>query len=230
MENAQVIINEIIKGQNGKGANFIGIAEYKAKTSGELANHVVNFGVSYGSAKETSVEILESLTDADFDAIEKMFSVNNKAEGQWGSNQGARLFLETGKLPKEGTKARTKVLDAVKDFKTLATVRDEMIYAIKNPKPRDEENFEQIARGVRKHTITNQYHIWAFAHYKDVIEEGEYKESKPNPETLQKNAIRTYCKNVLNKRLPITKFRDFIIDEGQFREVKATGDTFTFLD
>lgn len=239
MENAQVIINEILKGQDGKGANFMGIEKYTSKSTGELANFVVNFGINYGNAKEKSIEILNSLTDKDFSAMAEMFDAVNHAGEKYATNKGASEYLETGKLPKEGTKARDKVLNGVKETKTLATIRDEMVQSMRdneneetrsNQSKAQDETYENIGRGIRKHRITKEYHFYALAHDKDVIEKGEYKDSTPKPETVQKNAIKRYCKEVLNRQLPITKFRDFVVSGEQMRKVNVTGDTFTFVD
>jgi uncharacterized protein YaaR (DUF327 family) len=239
MENAQVIINEILKGQENRGANFMGIENYTSKSTGELANFVVNFGINYGNAKEKSIEILNSLTENDFSAMAEMFGVVNHAGEKYATNKGAEKFLTEGKLPKEGTKARIKVLNGVKETKTLKTIRDEMVQSMldnenedtrSNQSKAQDDTYENIGRGIRMHRETKEYHFYAALASKDILEYGEYKKSTPKPETLQKNAIKRYCKEVLNKELPIAKFRDFVVTGEQMRKVNVTGDTFTFVD
>ncbi|MDZ7785986.1 MAG: hypothetical protein U5L95_02585 [Candidatus Saccharibacteria bacterium] len=203
MKNAQTILAEILKGQNGKGANFMGISEYTSKTSGEVANFVVNFGASYGNAKAKSVEMLNSLTNNDFKAIAEKFKVNNAEGVKYATNAGATKFLAEGKLPKEGTKARETALNGVKETKTLATVRDEMVKTMLDNKNEEtqsaqsiaqQEKYNHLGRGIKQHKETEQYYFYANSHAKEVIVEGEYKKSNPNPETAQKNAISRYFK------------------------------------
>lgn len=236
--NAQQIINEILKGQEGKGANFMGIREYTSKKSGEVANFLVNFGVSYGSAKKESVKILNTLTDSDFEAIASKYKVNNVAGTKYATNAGATKFLTEGKLPKEGTKARKTALNGVKETKTLATIRDEMVQSMLDNESDEKrsaqsqsqiDTYRPIGRGIKQHKITEEYYFYANAHAKDVIVEGEYEDSNPKPETIQREAIQRYCKEILNKQLPTTKFRQFVVAEDQIGEVNVTGDTFQII-
>jgi hypothetical protein len=238
MKNAQIIINEILEGQNGKGANFMGIKGYESKISGEVANFVVNFGASYGNAKDKSIEILNTLTDSDFEAIASKYKVNNVAGTKYATNAGAVKFLTEGKLPKEGTKARETALNGVKVTKTLATIRDEMVQTMldnENDETRSaqsqaqKDTYDHLGRGIKRHVETKQYYFYANAHAKDVIVEGEYKDRTPKPETAQKEAIEKYCKYVLKNELPVNKFRMFVVSEEQIAEVNVTGDTYQFI-
>jgi len=220
------------------GTKFVGIREYISVKSGEVANFVVNANFSYANAVTKSVEILETLTEADFTAIANSFKVVNASGTQYGSNAGSREYLESGKLPKEGTKARIKVLEGVKETKTLATITKEMIENFNNNQNEEtrsaqsiaqREMYEHITKGVKQHKETERYHIWAMAHSKEVLIDGEYSNSNPQIETLQKNAIERYCKEVLKKQLPTTKYRNFVVEENQLSEVKVTGSTIQFI-
>lgn len=231
------IIKNIIENQEGKGANFMGIREYKSNKSGEIANFVVNFGISYGNAKTETVKILNSLTDSDFEAIASK-GVNNIGGIQYATNKGASEYLESGKLPKEGTKAREQVLNGVKTTKTLSEIRDEIVKSMLNNddeqtrsnQSKGQENaYTHLGRGVKQHLVSKDIYFYANSHIKDIIEDGKYAESTPLPETIQKNAISKYCKYVLKNELPTDKFRMFVVSPEQIGEVKVTGNTYQFI-
>jgi len=220
------------------GTKFVGIREYISVKSGEVANFVINANFNYGNAIAKTVEILQSLTPADFQLIEKNYGVVNSEGAKYGTNKGAVEYLENGKLPKEETKAREKVLAGVKETKRLATVCAEMIQTFldnQNEETRSaqskaqSEAYERITKGVKRNIKTQKLHIWAMSHSKEVLIEGEYPESNPQIETAQKNAIERYCRDILNKQLPTTKYRNFVIEPNQLSEVKVTGDTVEFI-
>jgi len=220
------------------GTKFVGIREYISVKTGEVANFVINANFNYGNAIDSTVEILKSLTASDFQAIEAKYGVVNAEGTTYGSNAGAKLYLETGKIPKEGTKARVKVLAGVKETKRLATVCAEMVQAFldnQNEETRSamsvaqSEAYERITKGVKRNIKSQKLHIWAMAHSKEVLIEGNYPESNPQIETAQKSAIERYCRDILNTQLPTTKYRNFVIEPDQLSEVKVTGDTVTFI-
>lgn len=238
MNNAQRIINEIINGQNGKGANFMGIKEYKSK-KGEIANFVVNFGISYGNAKDKSIEMLNSLTDSDFEAIAEKYKVNNVAGVKYPSNKRAEKYLNEGTLPKEGTKARETALNGVKETKTLAMIRNEIVKGMQDNQSDEtrskqseaqKNTFKQIGRGIKQHRETEQYYFYANSHDKDIIKHGEYEDSTPKPETAQKIAISKYFKYDLNNELPVDKFRLFVVSKEQIKDVSVSGNTYQIVE
>lgn len=230
------------------GTKFVGIREYISVKSGEVANFVINANFNYGKAVETTIKILQSLTAADFQAIESNYKVVNAEGTKYGTNKGAVEYLASGKLPKEGTKARVKVLAGVKETKRLATVCAEMIQTYldnQNEETRSKQSiaqseaYERITKGVKRHKESGKLHVWAMAHSKEVLIEGNYPASNPQVETAQKNAIERYCRDILKRvndkgelvsaQLPITKYRNFVIEPNQLSEVKVTGDTVTFI-
>lgn len=238
MKTTQTILAEILNNQTGKGANFMGISEYTSKTSGEVANFVVNFGVSYGNAKAKSIEMLNTLTDNDFKAMAEKFKVNNAEGVKYATNAGATKFLTEGKLPKEGTNARETALKGVKTTKSLAEIRDELVQGMLDNENEEtesaqskaqKETYKPIGRGVKQHRVTEQFYIYANSHIKDVIVDGEYKDSTPNPETAQKKAISRWFRDVLKTELPTDKFRMFVVSEEQMKTVNVTGDTYQFI-
>lgn len=222
------------------GNRFVGIKEYESVKTGEVANFVINANANYGNAIEKEIEILESLTEKDFSAIAEKYNVDNHIGEEYGSNKGARVYLESGKvkIPKEGTKAREAVLKAVKTTKTLATVTAEIVQRFRDNQNEEtrsnqaiaqDEKYDRLGGGVKWHIENERYHIFAMSHTKEVLVEGEYKDSTPTRETAQKLAIEKYCKYVLKQVLPTTKWRNFVIETGQLAELNSTGDTFTFI-
>jgi hypothetical protein len=232
-------IQSILESFNAlNGTKWVGIKEYKSVKSGEVANFVVNANFNYGNAVNSSIEILETLTDADFTAIADRYKVVNHEGEKYGSNAPAREYLATGKIAKEGTKARIKCLEGVKETKTLATICAEMIQAMldnQNEETRSaqsiaqREKYDHVAKSVKRHKETKRLHIWAMANWKEVVEEGEYSEGDMGIETAQKTAIERYCKEVLKKQLPTTKYRNFVIEDNQLSEVAISGETFVFI-
>ena len=223
---------------------FVGIRNYKSESTGRVSNIVLNAKIDYGKAKEKSIEILNSLTDSDFSAIEQKYGVTNIAGERYGTNKGAKLYLLEGKLPKEGTKARESVLSGIHYTKTLATIRDEMVNQMianddeltaSNQSKVQSNLYETVTKGVQYHTEKKKYYIFAMVASDHVDPnnpdhtEGEYKEPNRGIESAQKYAIESYCKNVLKKRLPITKIKRYSCTADQLAEIKASGDTFTFV-
>ncbi len=221
------------------GTKFVGIRNYKSAKSGEVADFVVNANFNYGTAVNTSIAILKSLNEADFEAIAKKYGVTNHEGEKYATNKGAVEFLESGKLPKEGTKARDKVMNGVHKTKTIATIVGEMIQSFvdnQNPLTRSKqsesqrEKYDHVAKSVKQHKVNETYHIYALAHSKEVIEEGEYSDSAMGIEASQKNAIERYCKDVkkrinskgkeVSAELPTCKYRNFVLTEGELADCK----------
>lgn len=224
MENFDIhFANEI------KKATFVGINEYHSKSTNEVANFVINCGVSYKNAITKTNGILAELTEGDFEKIAKEYNVINVAGSRYATNKGAEKYLNEGILPKEGTKARENVLKGVKTTKTLSEIRDNMIFRNINPKPTnvDESVYTSIGKGIKRHNETGKIHIWGFINSKTVIEKGEYKEKKESIEKQQENAIIRYCKSI-GKTLPKTRFRQFVVDDFHVKSISYTGNTAEF--
>ena len=211
-----------------KKASFVGINNYK-NSSNEIANFVINCGVSYKNAIAKTNDILSSLTEDDFIAIAKKYDVTNVAGTKYANNKGAEKYLNEGILPKEGTKARETALNGVKTTKSLSEIRDEMINNNNNPRPSnvDESVYTRLGKGIKKHNATNKIHIWGFIQHKTVLEEGTYTEKKMKLETAQAKAIERYCKKI-GKELPKTKFRQFVCDTEHLNTISYTGNTAEF--
>jgi len=218
------------------GSSFIGLT-YTNKHK-ETAKHVVIANAKYFNACNTAIEMLKSLTAETFSAIAEKYDVQNVSGIQYATNQGAREYLESDKLPKEGTKARENVLKGVKTTKTLAEIRDEMIQTIL--KNRDYETrsasseaqidaYRYITDGIKIHKESGQIVVFAKAHSKQIIVKGQYQpEGNKEIETLQKEAISKYFKNVLKKELPNEMFRKFNVTVDQLSRVTVNGEEVTF--
>jgi len=223
---------------------FVGIRNYKSASTGRVSNIVLNAKIDYAEAKSNSIAILNDLTEQDFLAMVEKYGCTNVAGTKYGTNKGAKLYLLEGKIPKEGTKARDKVMNGIHVTKTLATIRDEMVnQMILNDDPLTASNgsiaqqdaYETVTKGVSYHTEKEKYYIFAMVHT-DTIDpkneehnEGEYTEPNRGIESAQKYAIESYCKNVLKKRLPVTKIKKYSCTPDQLAEIRASGDTFTFV-
>jgi len=216
------------------GATFIGLNYTNAK--GENANHVLIADASYFNACNTAMETLNSLTEKDFSAIAEKYDVVNSSGTKYSGNVKGKLYLTTGKIPKEGTKAREEVLKSIKTTKTLAEIRDEMVSTIllnrnketQSLRSKDEcEKYEYVTNGIKVHKTTNEVVIFAKAHSKVILVKGVYKDSNKEIETLQKEAISKYCKYVLDAELPNEKFRKFCVNDEQLKRVKVKGTEIT---
>lgn len=221
-----------------KGTQFVGIQKY-TNSVGEVANYVVNVNFSYGKAVEKSIAILNSLTDEDFAAIAVANAdVCNTSGIQYATNAGAVKFLTDGTLPKEGTKARETALKGVRTTKSLSEMAKEMVEKMlanqnsetkSNQSIAQSEMYERINGCVKMHTETKNVHLYALAVSKTIVVEGEYKETESTLEAKQKIAIERYCKKI-NKELPTTKFRNFVIEVGQLEKINAMGKEFNFAE
>jgi len=218
------------------GANYIGCT-YKNKQD-EVSKYVLIADFSYPNACKTTKEILASLTADDFLKIASK-GINNVAGVLYSNKKEGKEYLESGKLPKDGTKARQIVLDSIRTSKTLQTICNEMIEAFdknKDAETRSASSQAQIDAYIKITDLdgniipsmkvsveTKNVHIYALAHSREVIEAGTYTESDKEPETLQKDAIIKYCKYELGKELPTTKYRNLKVTLEQLSRVKVLG-------
>lgn len=226
---AELILSKLVF---KNGSRFLGIRKYH-NNNGEVANHVVVADFGYWKAQDKGIEILNTLTDADFTAIASKYNVTNEAGIVYATNEGARKYLAEGKLPKEGTKARETALDGVKRTKTLSTIRTEIIsqmLANRNPETRSAQSqskldkFTNVTNCIRIREEDHRVYIYALAHWKKILTEGEYAPTgETKIETAQRVAIERYCK-AIGKELPYTKYRNFIVEDDRFESVVVNGE------
>lgn len=151
---------------NLNGAKFIRINNYLAKTSGEVANHTINVGVSVLTAKETDLNRLKNCTDSDLQMI-------SKASG---------YDFETCKIAlNELTIAAEKNL--AKDIADRSAQSQAQTNA-----------FEQLTENgsLKLHKDSLAIHIFGMAINKEVLVKGEYKVVNSSNKTLAKKAIGSH--------------------------------------
>lgn len=76
-----------------------------------------------------------------------------------------------------------------------------------------------IVKGVKIHNKTGQLHLTGSLIRKNVIEPGVYK-------TVNKQEL-TLLKDKLREKLPVNKFRQFVIKKDQFESIRVEGMTIT---
>jgi hypothetical protein len=78
--------------------------------------------------------------------------------------------------------------------------------------------YTHICNGVKAHNVTGKIYIYAMAHAKTVLIEGEYKDVDSAPLTI--------AKNIIKKGLKTSKYRNFILKNTL--AAKVNGETFNF--
>jgi len=140
------IVKQVVKQFSElKGAKFIGIREYRAKTSNELANHVLNANFNYGNAVEKDLTSLMALNVIDIDTIS--------------DNTG---------IPS------TIILDAVNALIT-SFEKNQNKETQSNQSKAQNELYLPITSSIKLNLTTGLLHIYALAVSKQIIEKGEYK-------------------------------------------------------
>jgi hypothetical protein len=147
-----------------KGAQFISINNYLSKTSGELANHIINVNVSVMNAKQADLSALKSCTDADLKKISRLTAI---------AVDILKLSLS------EMIESAEKNCSANVEDRTAQSQGQTGAYF-------------NITPAIRVHLETFEVHVFGQAISKKVLVEGEYKEVKSAPKTLGKNAIKKY--------------------------------------
>ena len=161
MKNIKHLINKL---ENLKGASFVAINNYEAKTTGEIANHLVNLGISIENAKQTDLNRLNACNDKDIQDI--AFS--------------SKIDVETVKLAlSEMIVSATKNLSADKTERT-------------NQSQAQTDAFIFVTSAIRIHKDTLQVHIFGQAINKTVLVKGEYKTVNSSNKTLAKKAIKKH--------------------------------------
>lgn len=146
-----------------KGARFIGVKNYIAKSSGEVADHVVNINVDYVKSKARDLEKLKSLT----------------------VNDVMLIIKETGYSFETVNTAMYELLNSLEK-----AVNGEVK---SNQSKAQSDAYTKIANGVKVHNKTGQIYIYAMGVSKKVIVKGEYKKVNSSEKTLAKRAIERHC-------------------------------------
>jgi len=152
---------------NLNGTSFVGIRGYEAKSTGEIANHVVIANVSYGNAVKHDLQALRAAVHSDYEKIVKacslkgivtnvttVFELVNKLATSFENNQNSET-ASTGSQAQNN--AYIRITDCI-DY---------------NP-------------------TTEQLYIHAAAHSKVVLVEGTKKSVNHSTNTLIQNEIKKY--------------------------------------
>lgn len=145
------------------GTKFIGIHKYESKTTGELANHVVNAGFKYENAVKKDLASLKALTENDVIIISNDINID-----------------------------KSIVSDAISALIT-SFENNQNAETKSNQSKGQENAFVHITNGVKFHIESQKLHIYAMAISKEIIKAGEYKTVNSRPLTITKNAVKKYC-------------------------------------
>ena len=145
-------------------SNFIGINNYLAKTSGEVANHVINVNISVMSAKLSDLEKLKNLTEIELQKI----------------SNTAKIGIEIYKVAYSEL-----LLSAEKNVS--ANIEDRSTQS-----QGQTDAYVHISPAIRLHKETLALHIFGQAISKKVLVAGVYKDVKSSDKTLAKKAIKKF--------------------------------------
>jgi len=143
------------------GAKMIGITNYYAKTSGEIANHNICVNVSVLNAKRSDLKALQNVDDAKLIAIA----------------DASKIALDVLRISlAEMVESATKNLSENADDRTAQSNGQSNAYL-------------NIGKGIRLHLETMTVHVFGKAVKKTVIVSGTYKTVNSSAKTLGKKAI-----------------------------------------
>jgi hypothetical protein len=146
------------------GVTFISINNYEAKTSGEIANHTLNVGISVENAKQTDLNRLNACTDKDVKDIAT----------------SSKIDLETVKIAlAEMIVSATKNLSADLSNRTAQSQAQTDAYL-------------HITSAIKMHKETGLFHIFGQHINKKVLVAGTYKSVNSSDKTLAKTAIKKH--------------------------------------
>jgi len=154
--------NIINKFQSFSNTSFISINNYLAKTSGEIANHVINVNINIMTAKLSDLEKLKNLGEVELLTIA----------------ESTKIAIETVKTAYSEllASAEKNVNPDVKERTTQSQAQTDAFFF--------------ITPAIRLHKETLALHIFGQAISKKVLFAGTYKEVKNSNKTLAKKAIK----------------------------------------
>lgn len=148
------------------GASFIGINNYLAKTSGELANHRVNVGISVENAKKTDLMRLKACTIDDLQMISKASNID--------------ISICEVALAEMVTSAEKNLAKEIENRSAQSQAQtNAYIPLTKNG-------------SVKFHIESMAVHVFGMAIDKTILVKGEYKVVKSRDKTIAKNAIKKH--------------------------------------
>ena len=161
MKNGKQFFNNF---ESLKGVSFIRINNYISKTSGEIANHTINVGLSVKNAKETDLMRLKACNDKDLQMI----------------SASSRIAVDVCRVAlAELISSAEKNLSENKEDRTAQSNGQTDAYIFITP-------------AIRFHKDTQELHVFGQAISKVVIVKGEYKTVNSSDKTLAKKAIKSH--------------------------------------
>ena len=153
------------KFQTLKGVSFVGLNNYVAKTTGEVANHVINVNLSVENAKKTDLERLLNCK------VDDLSDVLNTASG----------FTLTD--------ARTALSEMIESAKRNLSENQED----RTAQSKGQNNaFIHLTPAIKLHKETMTVHIFGQSISKTVLIPGQYKTVNSSSKTLAKKAITKF--------------------------------------
>jgi hypothetical protein len=146
------------------GVTFISINNYEAKTSGEIANHTLNVGISVENAKQTDLNRLNGVTDSDIQNIAT----------------SSKIDVETVKLA-----LSEMIISATKNLSADLSERT-------NQSQAQTDAYIFITSAIKMHKDTGLFHIFGQHISKKVLVAGTYKAVNSSAKTNAKTAIKKY--------------------------------------
>lgn len=157
------VVREILKNFSEiNGALFVGIREYEAKTTGEIANHVVNANFSYANAVQKDIEKLQNATNEDVKIIVSKFNVDTDLVKQ----------------------AIDKLLTSFLNNQNKETQS--------NQSKAQQDAYIHVTNSIKMNKETHNFHIYALSINKTVLVKGEHKQVNSRPLTIAQNAVKKY--------------------------------------
>lgn len=153
--------NLINKFESVKGASFVSINNYLAKTSGEVANHTVNINVSVKNAKLNDLQTLKNCTESDLNNISKLSNLS--------------LDVLKTALAEMLTSAEKNLSEKIEDRTAQSQAQTDTYF--------------HITPAIKIHKDTFDIYIFGQTIKKDVLVSGEFKTVNSSAKTLAKKAI-----------------------------------------
>lgn len=161
-ENALIVRQITQKFAALKGASFVAVKEYQSKTTGEIANHIINANFSYLNAVNTDLQALQNASDSDIEAI--------ASKGNF-----------TPELVKFAIQKLAESFEKNKNDETRSNQSKGQIDA-----------YIPVTNSIKLNPQTGLLHIYALAISKQVIVAGEHKTVNSRELTLCQNAVKKY--------------------------------------
>ena len=149
-----------------KSASFISVNNYQSKTTGELANHVININISAENAKKNDLDTLRNCKKSDLLTI----------------SENTKISIEILK------EAFTELI--INAEKNLSTNKDEHT----NQSKGQTDAYFHLTPAIKVNKNTSEIHVFGQAIDKKVLVKGIYKEVKSSDKTIAKNAIKKHLK------------------------------------